>query len=151
MLATLKAAAVALTLAAVAIPACAQQPALPEIDLKVGGHVIAAEVAANDATRQQGLMFRRVMAENRGMLFVFRDTAHHAMWMQNTYLPLSVAFIDAQGLIVNIEDMQPQTTNTHPAKAPVKYALEMNLGWFKKRGIKPGAKIEGLEKAPPPQ
>jgi len=136
---------------AVATAARAQQPALPEIELKVGAHVIAAEVAANDATRQQGLMFRRVMAENRGMLFVFRETAHHAMWMQNTYLPLSVAFIDEKGVIVNIEDMQPQTTNTHPAKAPVKYALEMNQGWFRKRGIKPGARVEGLQKAPPPQ
>jgi uncharacterized membrane protein (UPF0127 family) len=150
MTSSLKTAALALALA-FASAACAQQAALPEIELKVGGHVIAAEVATNDATRQQGLMFRRVMAENRGMLFVFRDSAYHAMWMQNTYLPLSVAFIDEQGAIVNIEDMQPQTTNTHPAKAPVRYALEMNQGWFKKRGIKPGVKIEGLQKAPPPQ
>ncbi|MGH8619830.1 MAG: DUF192 domain-containing protein [Burkholderiales bacterium] len=136
---------------ALAVPAWAQQPALPEIELKIGSQVIAAEVAANDPTRQQGLMYRRIMAENRGMLFVFRDTAYHAMWMQNTYLPLSVAFIDTKGVIVNIEDMQPQTTDTHPAKAPVKYALEMNQGWFKKRGIKPGAKIEGLDRAPLPQ
>ncbi len=122
---------------------------LPELPFSIAGHKLTAEVAANDAHRMTGLMHRRMMPEHRGMLFVFRDISHHAMWMENTYIPLSVAFIDEQGVIVNIEDMKPLTRDAHAAKKPVKYALEMNLGWFAKRGIKPGAKLEGLEKAPP--
>jgi uncharacterized membrane protein (UPF0127 family) len=90
-----------------------------------------------------------MLPENRGMLFVFQDIAMHGMWMMNTFIPLSVAFVDRDGTIINIADMQPQTQNTHSAAKPAKYALEMNLGWFAKRGIKPGAKIEGLEKAGP--
>ena len=65
------------------------------------------------------------------------------MWMMNTYVPLSVAFLDANGVIINIEDMEPHTQDTHPAARPAKYALEMNQGWFRKRGIKPGAKVGG--------
>ncbi len=143
--------ALLLVLGMAALPAVAQQPPLPEIELRIQGHALSAEVAASESTRQQGLMFRRILAENRGMLFVFRDSSLQAMWMMNTYLPLSVAFIDEKGVILNIEDMKPLTTDTHPAKGPARYALETNLGWFKKRGIKPGARIEGLEKAPPPQ
>jgi len=122
---------------------------LPELSFAISGHKLTAEVAATDAHRMTGLMHRRMMPENRGMLFVFTDISHHAMWMENTHIPLSVAFIDAQGVIVNIEDMKPLTRDAHAAKKPVKYALEMNAGWFAKRGIKPGAKLEGLDKAPP--
>lgn len=125
--------------------------AMPQIELAIGKHVLTAEVASNDPERMQGLMHRRMLPENRGMLFVFRDVAYHGMWMMNTYIPLSVAFIDEAGVIVNIEDMQPHTRDSHTAKKPVRYALEMNLGWFRKRGIGPGMKIEGLEKAPPPR
>jgi uncharacterized membrane protein (UPF0127 family) len=71
------------------------------------------------------------------------------MWMMNTYIPLSVAFLDERGVIINIEDMKPHTQDTHPAAKPAQYALEMNQGWFSKRGIKPGARIEGLDRAPP--
>ena len=85
------------------------------------------------------------------MLFVFPDASRHAMWMKNTFIPLSVAFIDEQGVITNIEDMKPHTEDAHPATRPARYALEMNLGWFAKRGIKAGAKIDGLDKAPPPR
>jgi hypothetical protein len=94
-------------------------------------------------------MHRRILPENRGMLFVFRETANHAMWMMNTYVPLSVAFLDERGTIINIEDMKPHSRDTHAAARPAKYALEANRGWFAKRGIKPGAKVEGLERAPP--
>ncbi|MDP1674579.1 MAG: DUF192 domain-containing protein [Burkholderiales bacterium] len=125
--------------------------AMPQIELAIGKHRLAAEVASTDPHRMQGLMHRRMLPENRGMLFVFRDVAHHGMWMMNTYIPLSVAFIDEAGVIVNIEDMQPHTRDSHTAKKPVRYALEMNLGWFLKRGIGPGMKVEGLEKAPPPR
>jgi uncharacterized membrane protein (UPF0127 family) len=122
---------------------------LPETGLSIEGHKLTAEVASNDAQRSTGLMHRRMLPENRGMLFVFQDIAMHGMWMMNTFIPLSVAFVDRDGTIINIADMQPQTQNTHSAAKPAKYALEMNLGWFAKRGIKPGAKIEGLEKAGP--
>jgi uncharacterized protein len=121
---------------------------LPEMVLSISGHKLTAEVAANDRHRMTGLMHRRMMPEYRGMLFVFTETAHHAMWMENTHIPLSVAFVDSQGVIVNIADMKPHTRNSHAAAKPVKYALEMNAGWFTKRGIKRGAKLEGLEKAP---
>ena len=122
---------------------------LPEITLSIGGHKITAEVATTDAERSQGLMHRRMLPENRGMLFVFPEVALHSMWMMNTYLPLSVAFLDASGVIINMDDMQPHTRDTHPTARPAKYALETNQGWFKKRGIRPGAKIEGLDRAPP--
>jgi uncharacterized membrane protein (UPF0127 family) len=129
-----------------AAPAAAQ---LPEIPLTIEGHAVTAEVAATFETRSQGLMHRRMLPESRGMLFVFRETGAHAMWMMNTYIPLSVAFLDESGRIINIEDMQPHTRDSHGAARPAKYALEMNQGWFAKRKIKPGAKVEGLERAPP--
>ena len=131
--------------------AAAARAQLPEVSLSVNGHKLTAEVANSDVTRTQGLMHRRMLPENRGMLFVFRETARHAMWMMNTYVPLSVAFVDAQGVIINVEDMEPQTQDVHPALKPAKYALEMNKGWFAKRGIKPGARLEGIEKAPAAQ
>ena len=137
-----------IALAAVALNARAQ---MPEIPLTIAGHKLVAEVAATNPDRMQGLMHRRMMPENRGMLFVFTDEANHAMWMKNTFIPLSVAFIDSKGVITNIEDMKPHTEDAHPATRPVRYALEMNVGWFAKRGIKAGAKIEGLEKAPLPR
>jgi uncharacterized protein len=124
---------------------------LPEIALTMGNHRLIAEVASTDSQRSQGLMHRRMLPENRGMLFVFPDVGLHGMWMMNTYVPLSVAFIDERGVIVNIEDMQPHTQNSHSAVRPVKYALEANLGWYRKRGIKPGDKVEGLQQAPPPR
>jgi uncharacterized membrane protein (UPF0127 family) len=127
------------------------QAAMPLVELTINKHALTAEVAGNDADRMQGLMHRRMLPENRGMLFVFTNIAYHGMWMMNTFIPLSVAFIDDAGLIINIEDMQPHTRDSHSAKKPARYALEMNLGWFHKRGIKPGMKIEGLEKAPAPR
>jgi uncharacterized membrane protein (UPF0127 family) len=127
--------------------ACAQAE-LPEIPLAIAGHKITAEVASTDAERSKGLMHRRMLPENRGMLFVFPETALHAMWMVNTYVPLSVAFLDAEGSIINIEDMTPHTQTPHGATRPAKYALEMNRGWFRNRSIAPGARVEGLERAP---
>lgn len=120
---------------------------LPEITLTMEGQRLIAEVASTDSQRMQGLMNRRMLPENRGMLFVFPEVAFHGMWMMNTYVPLSVAFIDERGVIINIENMQPHTQNSHNAARPARYALEANLGWFLKRGIKPGAKVEGLQQA----
>jgi uncharacterized membrane protein (UPF0127 family) len=122
------------------------QAGFSETTLVIEGHKITVEVASTAPDRATGLMHRRMLPENRGMLFIFDDIAHHGMWMMNTFVPLSVAFLDREGTIINIEDMQPQTKNSHRAAKPAKYALEMNLGWFAKRGIKPGAKVEGLEK-----
>jgi uncharacterized membrane protein (UPF0127 family) len=132
---------------ALALPAAGAQ--MPEIPLAVNGHTLTVEVAVTDETRSQGLMHRRILPENRGMLFVFRETGNHAMWMMNTYVPLSVAFLDERGTIINIEDMKPHSRDTHAAARPAKYALEANRGWFAKRGIKAGARVEGLERAPP--
>ncbi len=122
---------------------------LPQVTLAIGKHNLVAEVASTDPHRSTGLMHRRMLPEDRGMLFVFPDVAYHAMWMMNTYVPLSVAFLDRDGVIINIVDMQPQTTDSHRAARPAKYALEVNQGWFRKRDIKAGDKIEGLEKAGP--
>ena len=127
------------------------QNAMPVMELSAGFHRIEAEVAANDQNRQVGLMNRTAMPPQRGMLFVFPKENTHCMWMRNTLIPLSVAFIDADGVIINIENMQPQTEENHCAKVPARYALEMNLGWFAQRGIKPGVKLKGIEQAPRPQ
>jgi len=121
------------------------------IKLTIAGHGVAAEVASTEPQREQGLMFRRMLPEDRGMLFVFPQLERHGMWMVNTYLPLSVAFVDADGTIINIEDMRPHTREVHSADRPARYALEMNRGWFKKRGIKAGAKVEGIERAAMPR
>lgn len=123
----------------------AQQPAkLPVISLNSGVYIIKAEVAANEAQREQGLMFREKMGQNEGMLFLFGASTSVCMWMKNTLIPLSVAFIDANGKVINIEDMEPQTTEAHCAKKPAQYALEMNRGWFKQKNIKLGSVINGL-------
>jgi uncharacterized protein len=120
---------------------------LPEVVLAIDKHTLTAEVANTDASRSTGLMHRRMLPANRGMLFIFPDIGIHAMWMMNTHIPLSVAFIDSDGTIINIADMQPHTQNAHPAARPAKYALEMNQSWFNTRGIKPGHKVQGLERA----
>jgi uncharacterized membrane protein (UPF0127 family) len=133
----------------IAAAAWAQQPQLPAIDLTAGMHRIHAEVANDMGSRMQGLMYRKSMAQNAGMVFVFDENAAHCMWMKNTLLPLSVAFIDPEGAIINIADMQPQTEQSHCAARPARYALEMNKGWFAQRGIKPGTKLGGLEKLAP--
>lgn len=93
-------------------------------------------------------MYRKSMGENSGMLFVFPEASIHSMWMINTYIPLSIAFLDKNGMILNIIDMSPHTRAKNSAAGKAKYALEMNLGWFSSRNIKEGEKITGLEKAP---
>ena len=121
---------------------------LPVIDLVAGMHRVHAEVADNPGARAQGLMYRESLPTNAGMVFMFDERALHCMWMKNTLVPLSVAFIDEAGVIINIADMQPKTEQSHCAAKPARYALEMNKGWFAQRGIKPGAKLRGLEKLP---
>jgi len=123
----------------------------PVMELSMGIHRIETEVASTLETRMQGLMFRQTMADNHGMLFVFPDVQRHCMWMRNTLLPLSVAFLDEKGQIINVEDMQPKTENNHCAAKPARFALEMNLGWFKRKGFGAGAPLTGIERAPAPQ
>ncbi|HJW03444.1 MAG TPA: DUF192 domain-containing protein [Azospira sp.] len=124
---------------------------MPRTDLTAGFHRIEAEVALNQADRMQGLMQRTQMAPNHGMLFIFPQAARHCMWMKNTLIPLSVAFLDDSGHIINIRDMQPQTENNHCADKDARFALEMNQGWFAAKGIKAGASIGGVDRLPPPQ
>ena len=130
-----------------ALPAMLQ--AQPVVQLSAGMHLIRAEVAADMATRSRGLMFRKSLAPNAGMVFVFDEASQHCMWMKNTLIPLSVAFVDEAGIIINNEDMAPQTEDSHCAKRPARYALEMDRGWFASRGIKPGTKLGGIDKLRP--
>ncbi|MHB8666270.1 MAG: DUF192 domain-containing protein [Burkholderiales bacterium] len=127
-------------------PALAQQPELPTVDLNAGIFVIHAEVASTSRTRELGLMLRKSMPLGAGMLFLFDESATHCMWMKNTLIPLSVAFMDQRGRIVNIADMRPLDETSHCSARPSRYALEMNQGWFKKRGIAAGTVIGGLER-----
>jgi len=126
-----------------ALAQTAAQPKLPVVVLTAGMHRIEAEVAETMQQVSIGLMHRRTMASFEGMLFVYDEARTHCFWMRNTLLPLSIAFIDDDGRIVNIEDMQPQTDESHCAAQPVRFALEMNQGWFAKRGLKPGARLKG--------
>ncbi|MEY8877919.1 MAG: DUF192 domain-containing protein [Leptothrix sp. (in: b-proteobacteria)] len=116
---------------------------LAAIQLTAGMHLINAEVAQTPAQREIGLMHRKTMPANEGMLFVFERREMACFWMRNTLLPLSIAFLDDDGEIVNIDDMAPQTETSHCPRVPVRYALEMNQGWFAKRGIKAGTPIGG--------
>ena len=135
-------------LLAVAFSAAARAE-LPVVQLATGMHLIRAELADSMGTRMEGLMHRKSMPQGSGMVFVFDETSTHCMWMKNTLIPLSVAFIDEAGAIINIADMQPHSEQSHCAARPARFALEMNKGWFAERGIKPGAKLRGLEKISP--
>ena len=117
---------------------------LPVIELTAGMHRIHAELADSFPARTQGLMHRKSLAPNAGMLFVFDQSSIHCMWMKNTLIPLSVAFVDDSGAIINIIDMQPHDERSHCATKPARYALEMERGWFARRGIKPGMKLRGI-------
>jgi uncharacterized protein len=121
---------------------------LPTVELSAGIHLVRAEVAYTFETRAQGLMFRESLGPNEGMFFAFPQAGIQCMWMKNTLIPLSVAFLDEKGKVVSISDMRPQTETSHCAAAPAKFALEMSGGWFAAKGIKPGARILGLDKAP---
>ncbi|MEO8937902.1 MAG: DUF192 domain-containing protein [Burkholderiaceae bacterium] len=114
------------------------------IPLTAGIHVIRAEVAMAAGERQKGLMFRPALGANQGMVFLFDEPAVQCMWMRNTLIPLSVAFIGDDGKVLNVEDMAPQSEDNHCAAKPARYALEMNKGWFTRHGIAVGARISGL-------
>lgn len=134
----------ALLLAACAARAEAPQTGLPVIELDIAGHKLTVEVAATPESRNIGLMHRRMLPEDRGMLFVFPVPAIYSMWMANTHIPLSVAYLDPQGRIINIRDMPPLTHSSYSAGDDALYAIETNQGWFAKRGIGPGTLVKGL-------
>jgi len=136
-------AALALALACGASAAQDRPQKLPALRLNAGIHNIDAEVARTPEQRAIGLMNRPAMEPNAGMLFVFEQPATQCFWMKNTLLPLSIAFVADDGSIVNIDDMKPQTLDSHCSTKAVRFVLEMNQGWFAKRGIKPGAKLKG--------
>jgi uncharacterized protein len=131
---------------AFAVTASAQtgpQPKLKTVPLTAGMHVIQAELAITPEQQQIGMMFRRTMGANEAMLFIEETASVRCFWMRNTFIPLSIAFLADDGTIVNIADMQPQSDQSHCSAGPVRYALEMNMGWFAKRGIKAGSRIRG--------
>jgi uncharacterized protein len=123
----------------------APQPPLPTIKVKAGMFVVTAEVAKEPAERSMGLMFRQTMEPDHGMLFVFDRSDIHCFWMRNTLLPLSIAWLAEDGTIVSLADMTPKSENNNCPTGTAKYALEMNQGWFKKKGLKVGSKL----KSPP--
>jgi len=136
--------------AAALIAFCAATAAaeLPGVELQIKGQRVVAEIAATEATRTTGLMNRFSLQPDHGMLFVFAQPQPLAFWMKNTYVPLSIAFIDADGRILNIDDMAPLTEATHPSRGAALYALEMKKGWFAQHAIGAGDPVMGLERAP---
>ena len=118
-------------------------PTLPVKTLTAGMHRIQSEVASTDASRSRGLMFRKELAPNHGMLFVFDQANVQCFWMRNTLTALTAAFVDEDGTIVNLEDMKPMSDDSHCSKKPVRFVLEMNQGWFAKRNIQAGFKLSG--------
>ena len=121
----------------------APQLNLERVKLTSGMHRIDAQLAATPEQRQTGLMFRKDMPRHEGMIFVFDQQAKQCFWMKNTLIPLSAAFVSDDGTIVNIEDMKPLVLEGHCSAQPVRYVLEMNKGWFAKKGIKAGSKLQG--------
>ncbi len=103
---------------------------------------LSVEIAQNEFRRRKGLMFRKRLPINEGMLFVFETEQRLNFWMRNTYIPLSIAYIDGCGVVREILEMSPlDDSKTYPSKYPAKYALEVNMGWFASRGITPGSRI----------
>jgi len=131
---------------AVAAPARAAgaNEALPTIPLSINGHQIVVEVAATPERRSLGLMHRFSLQPDHGMLFVFDYPEPQGFWMKNTFIPLSIAFVGADGKIINIDEMKPHDESTHNSRGPALYAIEMRKGWFTERGIKSGDVVMGL-------
>lgn len=119
------------------------QTKLQRVALGAGMHRIDAQVALTPEQRQIGLMWRKSMPAHEGMLFIFEQPSQQCFWMKNTLIPLTAAFVDDDGTIVNLVDMKPQTTDSHCSAKPVRYVLEMNKGWFAKKGIQAGSKLTG--------
>ena len=136
-----------LGLALAAVPVMLGAP-LPIERIHLAGQVLTVEVAATPAAQARGLMFRESLPEHHGMLFVWEQEQPVAMWMKNTMLPLSVAFIKSDGRIQNLADLQPFSLTVHPSDGPVRYALEVNQGWFARHGVQPGDRIQRWQSHP---
>ena len=119
------------------------QTQLPRTKLSINIHQIDAQLAVTPEQREIGLMFRKDMPAHEGMLFVFEQSSRMCFWMKNTLLPLTAAFVADDGTIVNLADMKPLSEESHCSTKPVRYVLEMNQGWFAKKGIKAGSKLGG--------
>ena len=132
---------IALLLPAVVLAQDEPQINLQRVKISAGMHQIDAQVAITPEQRQIGLMFRRKMPLHEGMIFVFEQATEQCFWMKNTFLPLTAAFVADDGTVVNFADMKPQTTDPHCSAKPVRYVLEMNKGWFARKGIKAGTKL----------
>jgi uncharacterized membrane protein (UPF0127 family) len=124
-------------------PSAGPQLGLARAQLTAGMHRLEVQLAQTPEQRQIGLMWRKDMPTHEGMLFVFEQASTQCFWMRNTLLPLTAAFLDDDGTIVNLADMQPQSDDSHCSAQPVRFVLEMNQGWFAKRQIKPGYKLGG--------
>lgn len=140
---TLASILIALLLTGQALAQETPQTQLPRVTLSAGIHQMDIQVALTPEQHQIGLMYRTEMPQNEGMLFVFQAPSKQCFWMKNTLLPLTAAFVADDGTIVNLEDMKPQTTDSHCSLKPVRYVLEMNQGWFGKKGLKAGSKLAG--------
>jgi uncharacterized protein len=129
-----------------AAPALSQdgpQPKLKTIELTAGMHVIHTELAVTANEQMTGMMYRRGMGANEGMLFVYPDSGVRCFWMRNTLVPLTIAFLSGDGTVINFADMKPLDESSHCSDKPAQYALEVPQGWFAKRGFKPGLKLRG--------
>ncbi len=136
--------AASLTLMSLGSTGQTPQTQLSRTPLSIGMFQIDTQVAQTPEQREIGLMFRAQMPQAEGMIFIFEEPTKQCFWMKNTILPLTAAFIANDGTIVNLADMQPQTTNPHCSTKPVRFVLEMNQGWFTKKGIKAGTKFKGV-------
>jgi uncharacterized membrane protein (UPF0127 family) len=134
--------AAALWLLCAAVPAAMAASAAERVTIDANGHRILAEVADTPDTRDRGLMFRTAMPADHGMLFVYPNDARHCMWMRNTYVPLSVAFLDEHGRVINTDEMVPRTDTSHCAAGPARFVLEMPAGWFLQHGVGGGTRLD---------
>ena len=129
-------------------PAREPQPPLPQVSLRVGSTSLQVEVADENHERVAGLMYRTDLADGRGMLFVFPVPQPMGFWMRNTTIPLSIAYINAAGVIREIHDLQPlHEVSIESTFRDLVYALEVPQGWFSRHKILPGDKILGLPPA----
>jgi len=134
--------AAALWLLCAAAPAVLAASAADRVTIDANGHRILAEVADTPDARDRGLMFRTAMPADHGMLFVYPNDARHCMWMRNTYVPLSVAFLDEHGRVINTDEMVPRTDTSHCAAGPARFVLEMPAGWFLQHGVGGGTRLD---------
>jgi uncharacterized membrane protein (UPF0127 family) len=134
--------AAALWLLCAAVPAAMAASAAERVTIDANGHRILAEVADTPDARDRGLMFRTAMPADHGMLFVYPNDARHCMWMRNTYVPLSVAFLDEHGRVINTDEMVPRTDTSHCAAGPARFVLEMPAGWFLQHGVGGGTRLD---------